>query len=559
MEHDSSEAIDPLIGRTFGSKYTLVEKLGSGGMGGVYKAEQALMNRFVAIKILRSTFHGDETQMRRFQQEARTLSQLSHPNAVTVFDFGVEEGFPYLVMEYIEGKTLKSIVREEKRLPLDRIKGILRQSSAALSEAHRLGIVHRDIKPDNIMLRTHHDGSDWVKVLDFGVAKSVIGNDPNLTQAGVLVGTPQYMSPEQCRGKELDARADIFSLGVVLYEMLTGEVPFQAPSVLELLMKVMNSEAESIRKFKPMLTIPPAIDAVVLRSLAKDPEERYQTIADFYSSFESALPRVPGGQGGEPAGPLSKKAILIILISAILVAAVLYPVMNKLAERNQSARQAAAEKRAVDAAKLAEAEKKKAEEEAARFRADAAIKDAQAWQAEQERLKFEEEQKKEREQLEALRKEESEKTLAMQKELEAIKRRQVEMEAKVKEAEQQQQRQVAERLERERREVEQEGARKTRELEQKVDQVRQAKEEAERAVQNRAREAARVEASREAARREEARREEARREQARREAEAKVIPATPAPTPPRQIEKGGEDEDVVKKKPRRRCGPTWCD
>ena len=544
MAQDESEPVDPLIGQVFGGKYTIVEKLGSGGMGGVYKAEQALMNRFVALKILRSTFHGDAVQMRRFQQEARTLSQLSHPNAVTVFDFGIENGLPYLVMEYIEGRTLKVVVREERRLPIPRVLQILRQACAALSEAHRLGIVHRDIKPDNIMLRTHHDGSDWVKVLDFGVAKSVLGTDPNLTQAGVLVGTPQYMSPEQCKGSELDARADIYSLGVVLYEMISGEVPFQAPSVLELLMKVMNSEPDSLRKFKPMLTTPASVDAVVLRSLAKNPEDRFQTMADFYSSFEKAA----GGRRQEDShstGGLSKKAAAIMAAVGICLGAGMYLTLRYASDQGRAA-ELAAHQRALDAEKAVQAEKKRAEEEAARLKAEAAVKEAQAWQAEQERLKLEEEQKKLRQAAEAKQKEEQDRAKQLERELEAVKQRQLEMEQKMRDADRQKRELAEQRAEEERRKAEERRqseqlSRKQRELEQKLEDSKRSREEAERAAR-RAREAAQRQAQNPPTQPPPQRMPE--------RAETPV----PVATPPRSSE-----EPNVRKPPRRRCGPTWCD
>ena len=283
---------DPLIGTTFGGKYRIIERLGTGGMGGVYKAEHLLMSRSVAVKFLRSTLLHDDVLLKRFHHEAKAASQISHPNAVTLFDYGVEDGVPYLVMEYIEGKTLKALIAEEKPLDLERVTKILRQICSALNEAHRVGIVHRDIKPDNFMARVGPDGEDIVKVLDFGVSKSIgladFNSDQNLTQAGMIIGTPQYISPEQCQGKELDVRCDIYSLGAVTYEMLTGDVPFRAPTVLELLVRVLHHEVESIRKFKPNLEIPPAVDAVVMKSLEKDRDKRFSSIMEFYRAFEHA-------------------------------------------------------------------------------------------------------------------------------------------------------------------------------------------------------------------------------------------------------------------------------
>jgi serine/threonine protein kinase len=299
MEPTSSNpggaAADPLIGAIFGGKYQVREKVGAGGMGGVYRAEHLLMNRIVALKVLRSNLANDEVLLKRFHHEAKAASQISHPNAVTLFDYGVDNDVPYLVMEFIDGKTLKAIIAEEQRLPIPRVQEILRQICLALHEAHRAGIVHRDIKPDNFMVRKGEHGVDIVKVLDFGVSKSVgltdFGGDSNLTQAGTIIGTPQYISPEQCQGLELDQRCDIYSLGAVVYEMITGEAPFRAPTVLELLVKVLHHDVEPIRKCKPELNIPPELDAVVMKSLAKDREKRFSTVTEFYEAFERAVPK----------------------------------------------------------------------------------------------------------------------------------------------------------------------------------------------------------------------------------------------------------------------------
>ncbi len=325
---DSTASNDPLIGTAFAGKYQIVSKLGSGGMGGIYKAEHTLMQRAVAIKMLRSHLLDDEVLLRRFRQEARTASQLTHPNAVMLYDFGVEDRVPYLVMEYIEGDTLSKVIAEEKNLDLYRVRSIMHQVCGALAEAHRLGIVHRDLKPDNIMLRRRDDGTDLAKVLDFGIAKimdKAEGSDTNLTQAGILVGTPQYMSPEQCQGRELDTRSDIFSLGIVLYEMLAGETPFKAPSVLELMVKVLNSPVQPIRKLKPELGIPAAVDKVVMKALEKEREHRYQTVEDLLSDLEKALPERSTGHkttfsaDGSPSVPLPKWQRPAIFAGGLLV------------------------------------------------------------------------------------------------------------------------------------------------------------------------------------------------------------------------------------------------
>ncbi|HYQ14394.1 MAG TPA: serine/threonine-protein kinase, partial [Polyangiaceae bacterium] len=226
---------DPFIGRELlGGQFRVLEKIGTGGMGSVYRAEQPAMNRMVAIKILHPKLAGRKDLTSRFRREARAMSQLTHPNTVKVFMYGEleDDGSLYIVMEMLEGRNLNQTVRKEGPLPADRAIPILIQCCGALQEAHDLGIVHRDLKPENIFLSKQGGINDYPKVLDFGLAKvterqmqpgSVI-----LTQEGMVFGTPEFMSPEQAQGKTLDARSDIYSLAVILYEVLTGKLPFSA-------------------------------------------------------------------------------------------------------------------------------------------------------------------------------------------------------------------------------------------------------------------------------------------------------------------------------------------
>ena len=287
---------DPFIDTTFAGKYRITRKLGQGGMGSVYVAEHLLINRDVALKVLRSDLVEEEVLLKRFQREARTASKLSHPNAVLLYDFGVEDNIPYLVMEYIKGPTLKTVLAKERLLDLKRTATILRQICSALAEAHRLGIIHRDIKPENFILSSQEDGKEIVKVLDFGVAKTLaaktLSPDPSLTQAGMIIGTPQYMSPEQCMAKEVDTRSDIYSLGAVVYEMLTGRPPFTGKTVFELLSQVVSIRPMSMREVSPQLNIPPAVDRAIMRALEKDPMRRHATVEEFFGDFEEALPFV---------------------------------------------------------------------------------------------------------------------------------------------------------------------------------------------------------------------------------------------------------------------------
>src|SRR6266566_5888263 len=221
---------DSLLGQTLAGKYRIDERLSEGGMGAVYRGTHILMDKKVAIKVLRPSLAADEKIVARFSREARAASRISHPHAVSVTDFGESaDGIVFLVMEYLSGKTLKQVIRQEGRLPLSRVVEIIRQVGGALDTAHSQGVVHRDLKSDNIMLLSTN-GLDYAKVLDFGIAKiqEAEGDyNPGLTAPNLVIGTPLYMSPEQCsQSREIDARSDVYSLGVILYEMLVGHVPF---------------------------------------------------------------------------------------------------------------------------------------------------------------------------------------------------------------------------------------------------------------------------------------------------------------------------------------------
>lgn len=284
---------DSFIGRIIDEKYKILERLGDGGMGSVYKAEHLLMSRTVALKILRRSLADDAENdefVRRFQVEARTASKINHPNAVTIHDFGLEGDSPYLVMEFNEGRSLKDVLAETGPLAVPHVISIMSQVCEAIDEAHSHGIVHRDLKPDNIMISKKRDGSDFAMVLDFGIAKILSGGgkDTRLTKTGSVIGTPRYMSPEQVVSGEIDARSDIYSLGVILYEMLTGDVPFDADSAMQLMMKHINETPKPIREFKPELNISEEIEAVVAKALAKDPAERPQSVLEFRAELRRA-------------------------------------------------------------------------------------------------------------------------------------------------------------------------------------------------------------------------------------------------------------------------------
>jgi len=279
---------DPFIGREIlGGEYLVLEKIGTGGMGSVYKASQPAMNRMVAIKILHPKLANRKDLTSRFRREARAMSQLTHPNTVKVFVFGEleEDGSLYIVMEMLEGKNLNQAVRKDGPIPLDRAIAILIQVCGALQEAHELGIVHRDLKPENIFLAKQGGITDYPKVLDFGLAKvterQMQPGSLILTQEGMVFGTPEFMSPEQAQGKTLDARSDIYSLAVILYEVLTGKLPFSAKSPMEYIQKHVTEPIITLSERVPDKRFPPELDQVLARALSKKPEQRYQTAAEF--------------------------------------------------------------------------------------------------------------------------------------------------------------------------------------------------------------------------------------------------------------------------------------
>src|SRR5581483_11929832 len=277
--------IDPLIGRTFEGKYRLDEVLGGGGMGTVYRATHLLIDRPVALKVLGQRFVGDQTAQQRFRREARAAGRMQHPNAVTVTDFGAtEDGYLYIVMELLEGRTLRDLLAHEGPLDPARAVSIMLQACGAVGAAHDAGLIHRDLKPANIFIEQRPNLPAMVKVLDFGVAKSVVeerDDDYNtLTQVGAIIGTPRYMSPEQCSASApLTPASDVYSLGIILYEMLTGVVPFNADTPLAVALKQVSEAPQSLRELLP--SIPAELEQVVLHALAKNPLERPQDANEF--------------------------------------------------------------------------------------------------------------------------------------------------------------------------------------------------------------------------------------------------------------------------------------
>jgi serine/threonine protein kinase len=286
---------DPLLGQTLAGKYLVERLIKRGGMGAVYRGKHVMMDKTVAIKVLRPSLAGDDAVVARFSREAKAASRISHPHAVSVTDFGeAENGVVFLVMEYLDGRTLKDIIRTEGPMPLGRAVEIVRQVSGALDAAHEQGVIHRDLKSDNIML-SQTNGGDWARVLDFGIAKIQQPEgvrDHDITAANIVIGTPQYMSPEQCsQTSEIDARSDVYSLGVIVFEMLAGRVPFTGESPTVIMMKQVQDPPPSILESRPDL--PASVDKLIDRALAKQPAERFQTAGELSDALAQAAVDAP--------------------------------------------------------------------------------------------------------------------------------------------------------------------------------------------------------------------------------------------------------------------------
>jgi len=277
---------DTLINTLFDGRYRILRKLGSGGMANVYLAEDEELGRRVAIKILNDRYANDELFIERFRREAKSAAALSHPNIVSIYDRGEAEGTYYIAMEVIEGRSLKELILTRGPLPIGQAIAFTLEILDALRFAHRHGIIHRDVKPHNILV-----GGERLKVTDFGIARA---GASQMTEAGSIMGTAQYLSPEQARGAPVTASSDLYSVGIVLYEMLTGKVPFTGDSAIEIAMKHLNELPKPPSKIRP--EIPEELDQVVLRALSKAPEDRYQTAEEFAEDLhrvEAGLPLAP--------------------------------------------------------------------------------------------------------------------------------------------------------------------------------------------------------------------------------------------------------------------------
>lgn len=269
------------IGKILGNRYQIIEEIGSGGMATVYKAKCKLLNRFVAIKVLRDEFANDSEFIKRFQVEAQSAASLSHPNIVSIYDVGYEEGMYYIVMELIEGRTLKEIIKEKGRLPWREALGIASQIASGLGQAHQNHIVHRDIKPHNIIITK--DGV--AKVTDFGIAKAV--SNSTINAFGSTIGSVHYFSPEHARGGYTDEKSDIYSLGVVLYEMCTGRLPFEGETPVAVALKHLQEEPKEPISFCDSL--PQAVNDIIMKAMKKDVSERYTSATEMYKDLQKVL------------------------------------------------------------------------------------------------------------------------------------------------------------------------------------------------------------------------------------------------------------------------------
>jgi tRNA A-37 threonylcarbamoyl transferase component Bud32/tetratricopeptide (TPR) repeat protein len=311
---DATQPADPLVGRLIADRYRVLATLGRGGMGAVYRVEHVMLKKELALKFLHAELGRLDEVARRFEREAEAAARLDHPNIIGVTDFGrTADGMLFLVMELVQGQSLTELIRPGgvgQPLPVERALHIERQILRALEHAHASGVVHRDLKPDNVMVITRDGERDIVKLLDFGIAKITGPSDeaaPNngqaLTQAGVVFGTPEYLSPEQAMGEEADQRADLYSAGIVLYEMLTGKRPFEAPSKVTIVSMHLTQKAMPVTKAAPDAGVPRWLERVVEHAMAKKRDERYPTAQAFLQALDwsagpsMGMPVVPGGGG----------------------------------------------------------------------------------------------------------------------------------------------------------------------------------------------------------------------------------------------------------------------
>jgi serine/threonine-protein kinase len=293
--------LDPFPGRLIAGNFRIERLIGQGAMGNVYKAEQLSLGKAVAVKVLHAHLMEDERLVGRFKREAKSASKLNHPNSIQIIDSGQDkDGTLYIAMELLDGHDLAQVIRDEFPISLPRVVRIMTQVMSALDEAHAQGVIHRDLKPSNIMLIERRGEKDFVKVCDFGIAKatSADGKDDDrqqmLTIQGLVCGTPEYMSPEQARAEVLDGRADLYSAAIILYQLVTGDIPFRADSPMGIVSRHLAETAMRPSERRPDLPIPKAIDDLVMRGMEKDRQRRYATAIDFRAALEAIVSPTPG-------------------------------------------------------------------------------------------------------------------------------------------------------------------------------------------------------------------------------------------------------------------------
>lgn len=269
------------VGNKIGERYEVIDNIGSGGMANVYLAQDLILNREVAIKVLRFDFQDDQDAIRRFQREALAATEMVHPNIVTVYDVGEENGMQYIVMEYVKGTDLKKYIRDYSPISLETVVNIMEQILAAISVAHQHRIIHRDLKPQNILV----DEDGTVKITDFGIAIAL--SETSITQTNTLLGSVHYLSPEQARGGMATRQSDIYALGIILYELLTGVVPFEGESAVSIALKHFQNDMPSVRRINP--NIPQSLENVILHATAKEIADRYPTVDDMYADLRTSL------------------------------------------------------------------------------------------------------------------------------------------------------------------------------------------------------------------------------------------------------------------------------
>ena len=314
LEHDPDIAsLDPMPGRVIGGNFRIEKLIGAGAMGNVYKALQLSLNKPVAVKILHHHLLKDDRLVARFKREAKSASLLNHPNSIQIIDSGEDgDGTLYIAMELLTGRDLAHVIRDDFPLPLLRVARIMTQVLNALDEAHAQGVIHRDLKPSNIMLIERRGEKDFVKVCDFGIAKATLGEAEDdrsamLTVQGLVCGTPEYMSPEQARAEPLDGRADLYSAAVILYQLVTGDIPFRADSAMGIISRHLVEPPTPPSRVRPDLAIPAAVDQIVLRGLEKNRELRFETAVAFREAIETMIAVTSGA--GTPLSPSARASM----------------------------------------------------------------------------------------------------------------------------------------------------------------------------------------------------------------------------------------------------------